>query len=499
MDIQFEKVVLPCIQTVLQEVKEQEKSGEIKLIDEMPDIGRIIMSWGQVLLRGKEWRGDAVGLNSGIMVWVLYEPEEGGAPGCAQTWMPLQMNWDMENTDRDGNVIFQPLLKALDVRAVSARKMAVRASVGVQAIAQLPSEVVANRPVEVPEDIHVLDADYIVSIPMESGEKMFAVEEQLELPGDIPELDTVVSYCVHPTVAEQKIMGDKLILRGTSDLHLVYLSQEGAVCSWDFSMPYSQYTQLDREYSGNAEAMILPVITALELEKSEDGKLSWKVGICAQFTVYDKTAVSVVSDAYSNQRELTCRVEALNLPSVLCRETVALEPVQRMDFEGVRTADAMFYPDHPRVNSTENGFKVDLSGVFRLVGYDNTGKLCSSVKKWETVHTISAASDCIQSAQVIPGGKITTIFTGAGTELRCQLPLALTTISGRGIPMVTQLAGAQEKEKDPGRPALVIKRVGEMSLWEHAKLSGSTVEAIREVNGVGQELTGDKMLLIPVE
>ena len=57
MELEFEKKPLDCLRQVIWEVKNEEQTQDFKLTDTMPDVGRVLASWGQVLLRGKEWRG----------------------------------------------------------------------------------------------------------------------------------------------------------------------------------------------------------------------------------------------------------------------------------------------------------------------------------------------------------------------------------------------------------------------------------------------------------
>ena len=71
MELEFEKSTCRVLKRALREVQNQELTQEIKLTDGMPDVGRVIGSWGQVILRGKEWRGDSIAFSGGVMVWVL--------------------------------------------------------------------------------------------------------------------------------------------------------------------------------------------------------------------------------------------------------------------------------------------------------------------------------------------------------------------------------------------------------------------------------------------
>ena len=82
MELQFKKTGYSCLKPVLREIQNQEQTLEMKLSDSMPDIGRVIGAWGQVVLRSKEWRGDGIGAAGGVMAWVLYGPDDGTEPSA---------------------------------------------------------------------------------------------------------------------------------------------------------------------------------------------------------------------------------------------------------------------------------------------------------------------------------------------------------------------------------------------------------------------------------
>ena len=75
MELPFEKTVSRFWQQKLYTPVMKEETQEVRLPESMPDIGRVIAAWGQVVLRGKEWRAGHIGLNGGVMVWVLYAPD----------------------------------------------------------------------------------------------------------------------------------------------------------------------------------------------------------------------------------------------------------------------------------------------------------------------------------------------------------------------------------------------------------------------------------------
>jgi hypothetical protein len=64
--------------------------------------------------------------------------------------------------------------------------------------------------------------------------------------------------------------------------------------------------------------------------------------------------------------------------------------------------------------------------------------------------------------------------------------------------MITAVELGQQKQPDPNRPSLILRRAGDQRLWDLAKDSGSTMDAIRRANGLKGDPLPDQMLLIPV-
>ena len=77
MELKFDTTPCSCLRRIMREVKNMEMTQEIRLPDGMPDIGRIIGAWGQVILRSKEWRGGSISASGGVMARVLYAPDDG--------------------------------------------------------------------------------------------------------------------------------------------------------------------------------------------------------------------------------------------------------------------------------------------------------------------------------------------------------------------------------------------------------------------------------------
>ena len=49
MELKFETTACRCLRQKVCEVQNQEQTQEIRLPDGLPDIGRVLCSWGQVM------------------------------------------------------------------------------------------------------------------------------------------------------------------------------------------------------------------------------------------------------------------------------------------------------------------------------------------------------------------------------------------------------------------------------------------------------------------
>lgn len=257
----------PVSEAPLTQVQNLEQTQELRIPEGMPDAARILAGWGQVLLRSKEWNRDNIRVSGGVLVWVLYEPEDGSQPRRLETWIPFQMNWDLPEDTPEGRVRIRPLLRYVDARTVSSGKVMIRVGIGLLAQSWCPHHAEISQMEDGAGDVELLHSRWPVRLPMETGEKAFEMEETLSMPASAPAVEQVVYFRMDPMVTDRKVLGNRMVFRGNGNLHLLYRCPEGQLHSWDFELPFSQYTDLEDTYSGDAQADVMMAVTRLELEQ----------------------------------------------------------------------------------------------------------------------------------------------------------------------------------------------------------------------------------------
>lgn len=493
MEIAFHKAEFPCLAAAVNEVQNSEQTQELRLPDGMPDVGKVLCAWGQTILRGKEWRSDSLTVSGGMLIWVLYTPENGSEPRIVDGWLPFQMRWTLPPDTLEGSIRVSALTRFADARSVSPRKLMLRAGIGVLAQGWTPTKLERWESADVPEPVELLHRRYPIRLPREAGDKTFSLDEELSS----EPIEQVLYFALRPEISEQKVLSNKIAFRGNGNLHVLGRNQDGRVIAQDFQLPFSQFAELNGSYDSDAQTDVACAVTNLELER-DGGTLRVRCSICAQYLVDAITMVETVADAYAPGMELRMQTQVLEAPAILEKrmETAAGESSLQMD--AAQADDVSFLPDFPRQYRENGGISLEIPGTIQVLCQDESGELRALSSRWEGKLGWKAAEDSTLTAVPVTPPTPQMTVNGGRTALRAELPLQLTTTGGQGISMVTSLELGEDTQPDPQRPSLVLRRAGSDSLWELAKKTGSTVAAIRSVNKLQDEPKPGQMLLIPV-
>ena len=493
MEVGFESKPIACLRRNLWQTQDREFTQELRLGDEMPDIGNVLSVRGQYVMRGKEWLGDSIGVSGGVMVWIMYAPADGDSPRCVEVWLPVQTKWSMQPSEREGTIRASWLLRGVDARCISARKMMVRADLSILAEALEPWETELYQPERMEEDVQLLRRTYPATLPKEAGEKSFQLDEELELPAGNPPIQRICAMETEPVLSEQRVLGDKAVLRGDLLVHMLYEGVDAQLHTADWEVPFSQYTELDRDYDKEATLCVMMAVSGLEPEPVEN-RLRMKCGLVAQYVVWDQMLLELVEDGYSLVREVMPQLGTLEIPMELdrCRNTLHCEMPVTAEIN--RVVDTWAGPAQPEIRRAGGLTELELRGNMGALYQDAEGQLRSCAGQWSTVWELPAGENAAVMAQVLRN----TRPEANGMTLEMDLTAQVLTAEKDGLPMVKGLELGQKVQSDVQRPSLILRRAGESTLWELAKANGSTMDAIRRANGLEGEPAGDRILLIPV-
>ena len=496
--MQFDRISVPYLQRLTDQLRSQEQTLEIRLPDGMPDIGRVLGAWGQVIVRSKEWGSGTMSLSCGVMAWVLYMPEDGEQVQSVEAWLPFTVKWELPETRYDGKILASCLLKSVDARSTSARKLMVRANLETVGEAWQGAEAQVAVPGEVPEDVAVLTASYPVLLPKEAGEKMFLLEDTLNLPANCPKIEKLMHYSLQPEILEKKVMAGKVVFRGVGVVHILYRGEDGRLFTWDCELPFSQYGDLEGEYDGEPEVSLRPCVTSLDISLDEEGTLQLKAGLLGQYLLWERSIITVAEDAYSPRREITLTREDMNLPAVLDQTVHTVTAEKSLQANAQQIVDVTFCPRFGEQERTDTGISLSLPGQLQMLYYDTEGMLQSTAVPWEGKWNLPVSEDCAVDTRITPAGKPQAIPGAGNVNLRAEVYVDAVTTAGQGMSVIVGMEMGEQEKADPNRPSLILCRAGKRRLWDVAKQCGSTVEAIQRANSLQGEPDSNAVLLIPI-
>ena len=497
MQLQFENKPCGFLRYCVREVREQEQTQEIRLPDGMPDIGNILGAWGQCVMRGKDWDTDSVGVSGGVMAKVLYSAADTGEVNMVEAWLPVHVKCSKAHSGKNGQISCSWLLKGVDGRTLSARKLMVRANVAVLVQALEHCEEMISQPAEVPEDVQMLIRTYPVQMSTEAGEKAFMLDEQIDLPRELPRPAKIVVCTLCPQLTEQQVLGQKAVFRGNALVHILYLDEEGKLYSHDCPIPFSQLTELDREYAQDALVNAVMALSGLELEMQE-GNLRLKCGMVAQYIIDSRIMVQTVEDAYSACRSVNVQLQQVQLPAVLDQKQEQLGFECSIDEKAVSAVDVTVYPQFPSVRRAGDLTEIVCGGQVQVLYYDENGSLKGRSGRWSREWELPVSAEAEVFGAVCGCSAAAPLIHSDQMKVTGEVMVMTCTVSRMPMPMVTGLEFGEPALPDPGRASLILRRADGATLWELAKENGSTVDAIRKANDLTGELTDDRMLLIPV-
>jgi hypothetical protein len=260
---------------------------------------------------------------------------------------------------------------------------------------------------------------------------------------------------------------------------------------------FSQYAELDGSYGHSAEGDVIPTVTALELEL-EDGGLRYKCSMTGQYIISEQQSAEIVTDAYIPGREIRLKKHPLSVPVVLDSWLETVDIRQELSGQADILLEAWTVGEIPRQRQMEDGIQVGFSGHLHALYQEADETFSSSVGRFEGELLLKTDPGCAVSVRRMPVPEPQVTLGADSMDARVQLPVQLTAYGKEAVEAVMSVELGEARESDPDRPSLILRRVGADGLWETAKCTGSTVDAIQKANGLREEPEPGKLLLIPV-
>lgn len=505
MELEFDRETMICYETAAEVTLCQEETLESIVPDACPDILRIVDVCGQAVLTGKQAK-DGAALVSGIVkAAILYQPEEGAGLRRMEVGLPFTCQAEAPGFTAEGTVFASPRLRSAEARALNPRKVLLRVDLAVDITAYQPTRHALCRGVLECEGAGVCQRQFrgetyqIAAVQ----EKPFTFQEQVRLPSGPEDTLRVMALWAQPMCTESKLIGSKMIFKGTVELHMLLQEVDGTLTSGHESLTFSQVMEVSGVgEDGDCQVGVELTDLTWEADLADGGSLNVELDLLAQAGIRCRRPVTLLQDLYSTVYEMETDSEVQPLWK-LGEQSVRPQAVREL----LETGELVRGVIDSRltlgqVTQSREGERLVLTAeawVTVLYLDENSQVRCAR----RTI-SVSCPLDSPEgyrcSCACRCPGEVFAAPAAGGVEVRFTLEFHCLTVCRTQAASVREarLGGPRSKGAGPS-PSVVLRLAapGE-GIWELAKAYGTTTQQILQANELEEETIPEgKMLLIP--
>ena len=502
MELALGKKSIYCFKKIYDSTFTREETAESVVPDVMPDIAEILSVDGLVLLRSKEAEQGRVSLAGNVGATVLYLPEGGGGVKKLSLSVPFSASAESPVFSDKTRAVATVRLTLLEARMLNPRKVLVKAGVTVDLKCYEEGELEICDKVEDPSSAEILIRPMQCLVNPVTGvrEKTFVITDEYVIPASKPIFGELLAQRVEFTVDDIKTVGNKLIFKGAAQVTLLYISEDGQdIASANYTTSFSQIIEMDGAYE-QPDAEVRLMLTGAYFEpmpsSSEGRVISCELHMVAQASCSEKTELTYLSDAYSNNYDVELYRDSIELEGIERRMTVreTLRDLIETKNPVREVIDACAVTLTPDVR----GKNVNCPVMIKLMYREDSGKICCTSKQYIVQATVELEPDSELCVTAVRAPEVYATGAAGGIDIRVPLDIDVVITSKLGLAPITGIELSEEPvSARSDRPSVTVVVPGNMDTWELAKRYRSTPELIDAANALEEGGVPGKVLLIP--
>jgi len=505
MELQHTTQSVGSLETVYDGKLEQAVDGDITLPEYCPDILRILKCSMEPSIHAVQTTGERVNVDGSARITVLYAGEGGALQSFEQSY-PFSRGADIGGLDDRCAVTARARAEYANARAVSPRRLDIHGMLSIPLRARRRREDavltgIAGGGIQTlagQVSLSSLEALHSVGFPM---------SEVIEIDPGAPAIDQIVLRHAAAVVTEIKAIKNKLLVKGSLELRVVYRSRGAKEpVQVQHAMPISQIIEAPGVSEVTANTLRLRV-SSLDATPKTDGSgearlLEVSARVSAEVRAYAPVELAVVKDAYSTRGGVALEKRRLDTRQLLESFRENFSARESFDITGGIQGLYLLTGELLPVEIAVKDNTVTVSGKVKAhaVYIDGEGQAATIEKE--------LAFSFRRATKKAPAGALAEVeievlsvqgsASGDVLEIRVELAAAGDVFAIESRSVVGTVA-QDDGEAPPCRSPLTIYFAADGEpLWEIAKRYRTTMDAVRQENELASDAaTAGQMLLIP--
>lgn len=505
MEFELERTQMSSFDALLDTTLRPEETLEMIVPDACPDILRIVETDGKVLLTRKDAMEGRAELGGVIRATVLYCPD--GEPGMRhlEVTIPFTCGVDAAGVGPGCLVVASARCCKADTRTINPRKVLVRAEAAVDVTVFSPRmETVCSKVLEAEQrNVEQLTETREVYLTACVQEKPFPFSDDVALSASKPAAVELLKSRVCLCRGESKIIGNKLIFKGSANVSLLYRGQDNGVYSAGVELPFSQIMEVSG-VAEDAECDMTLALTGAEcaLNGEDDGRsVSVDLEVLAQAVVRENRILQILTDAYSTKEPLTVERSGCSMDTRQDRGVRSQNVREVWETSAPVRELAECRMTVLQVTQSQEGERRILTAQVEVQALclDEEGNMFAAAHPMTVPCAVDLPEGCQCFCQCEGVGDVYAAPAPGGLEVRFALDFRYCALSRRQLSALADIGPGEVSEAAGEQPSLVLRMLGQGErLWDVAKTYGTTIADIISANELeGEAAAAGRLLLIP--
>lgn len=500
--------------------------------DTMDDMEQVMLDTGEVQIENVKNQGDKVAVRGKLEFQVLYHRESGGLQTLGGS-IPFEETVNVPNLEEKDYVGLSWMLEDLNTDMINSRKL------GVQAIITLQVRVETLRDVEAAVDVDMEGGSPMIGAGLSEGDMSgtvqvetlkrtanaaaiavrrkdtYRIKEDLSLTGGKPNMGQLLWREMKLRDVSVKPLDGRLRLDGEMTVFVIYAAEdENMPVQWlEETLPFSGEMEMN-----DVKEDQIPMVTVrlshkdIEAKPDYDGEMrEMEVEAVLELDIklYEEQEVEILSDMYSNMREIELTRREACFDQILTRNVCKSKISEKLKLpQAQRILQICHNAGTVKLDEVEIGQDcLEIDGVLEVSLLYLTSDDVSPVQSWveqvpfhcvaeargiraDSVYQLDAGLE--QLSAVMMGGEMVEIKAVVALDFLVLQPVCEQVITGAAVkPM-----DFQKLQELPGIVGYIVQP--EDSLWEIAKKFHTTVGTIISTNELAEDQVkkGQRLLLV---
>ncbi len=494
--------------------------GDMIVPDSKPDILNTINTSGNVCIYKKEAMEGKIKLDGNILAYIMYLADTSG-DNVMETVAEVDIKEDNRNDSMDNSinsnlkinnirglstnldfsetlnvpelesgmyVDINSIIKLIECRVINGRK------IGIKVTLEVGIKVYSNETVEVITDlddknIQVLSKNMKINSLLGEGSTKASVKENISIP-NTDNLAEILSAQIGLVDKDIKISYNKVLAKSEVEIKIVYLTEEGRICTMQSKVPLVGFIDMPNIKEENtSETTYVTKNIIIKPNSIEEHSVYIEMEVEISCTTYEEKEIRMIQDMYCPGQKMKFDTNMINTTSnKQCKKNMCSirEKMNIPEMENGNIIDVKVNPIINKENKLNGKIifegEIELNFIFTdrsTVGV-NTKKI--TIPFEQSIDEIDTNKDCKTETKVEVNSQ--EFLNQAGVvSSNVDLNFETNTYKNLAIPVISNITMEDEENLEDYSVIIYVVKGGD-TLWKIAKRFGSTVNDIARVNGM---------------